>query len=258
MPLPGALAPMSLLATIVQHTVETLSGIVIHQTWTPGSPIIYGGSPALFDMRHSTSPMGAVETMMIDIAYAEVGKSLGLPTQAYLGMSDAKTLDAQAGMESAMTIMVAAAGSVDFVSGPGMLNFESCQCLEKLVLDNDICGLARRFKQGMTPRGETLGIDAIKQGLSEGNFLTAEDTLCLYKEEAYYPSDIIDRKAFKDEGQVPARRLAEEAGRQIEKRLAEYARPAIGETELKDMKAVMERALSEHGIGDLAEKCLTL
>lgn len=258
MPLPGALAPMSLIAAVVQHTVETLSGIVIHQTWTPGSPIIYGGSPALFDMRHSTSPMGAVETMMIDIAYAEVGRSLGLPTQAYLGMSDSKTLDAQAGMESAMTIMMAAAGSVDFVSGPGMLNFESCQCLEKLVLDNDICGLARRFKQGMVPRGETLGIDAIKQGLDEGNFLTTEDTLCLYKEEAYYPSDIIDRKAFKDEGPVPAQRLVEEAGRQIEKRLADYARPGIGETELNDMKSVMEKALSNYGIGDLAEKCLTL
>jgi trimethylamine--corrinoid protein Co-methyltransferase len=202
--------------------------------------------------------MGAVETMMIDIAYAEVGKSLGLPTQAYLGMSDSKTLDAQAGMESAMTVMMAAAGSVDFVSGPGMLNFESCQCLEKLVLDNDICGLARRFKQGMVPRGETLGIDAIKQGLEEGNFLTTDDTLCLYKEEAYYPSDIIDRKAFKDEGAVPAGRLVEEAGRQIEKRLSDYCRPAIGDTELKDMKSVMEKALGAHGLTDLAEKCLNL
>jgi trimethylamine--corrinoid protein Co-methyltransferase len=242
----------------VQHTAETLSGIVIHQTWTPGSPIIYGGSPALFDMRHSTSPMGAIETLLIDIAYAEVGKYFGLPTQAYLGMSDAKALDAQAGMETAMTVMMAAAGAVDFVSGPGMLNFESCQCLEKLVLDNEICGMARRFKRGLEAWGDTLGRDAILEGLDEGYYLTAPETLRLYKAEAYYPSSVIDRKAFKDEGDVPAARLTEEAGRLIEKRLETYRQPPIAESNLRDMQSVMARALKPHGIEDLAKKCLEL
>ncbi len=256
MPLPGALAPMSLLATVVQHTVETLSGITIHQAWTPGSPIIYGGSPALFDMRHSTSPMGAIETLLIDVAYAEVGKHLGLPTQAYLGMSDAKALDAQAGIESAMTLVMAAAAKIDFVSGPGMLNFESCQSLEKLVLDNEICGMARRFKAGLEPRGKTFGIDAIKQGLDEGNFLTTEQTLKLYKEEAYYPSAIIDRRALKTEGKVNDRRLIEEAAKLVEKRLSEYVRPEISPSALKEMKSVMEKALKPFGIEEVASKCL--
>jgi trimethylamine--corrinoid protein Co-methyltransferase len=258
MPLAGALAPVSLLASVVQHAAETLSGIVIHQAWTPGSPIIWGGSPALFDMRHSTSPMGAVETLLIDIAYAEVGKSLGLPTQAYLGMSDSKTLDAQAGMETAMTVIMAAAGAVDFVSGPGMLNFESCQSLEKLVLDNEICGMARRFKRGMETWGETMGRHAILEGLADGYYLTAPETLRLYKAEAYYPSSVIDRKAFKDEGAVPAARLVEEAGRQIEERLEAYQQPEIPAARIEDMKSVMERALSPHGVQDLAAKCLDL
>ncbi len=46
--------------------------------------------------------MGAVETQMIDCAYAEIGKYLGLPTQAYIALSDAKQLDAQAGLETSM------------------------------------------------------------------------------------------------------------------------------------------------------------
>ena len=258
MPLAGALAPMSLLACVVQHAAETLSGIVIHQAWTPGSPIIYGGSPALFDMRHSTSPMGAIETLMIDVAYAEVGKHLGLPTQAYLGMSDAKVLDAQAGIESAMTIVVASAGRIDFVSGPGMLNFENCQSLEKLVVDNEICGMARRFKRGLEPRGKTLGIDAIVDGLKEGTFFTLTDTLRLYKEEAYYPGKVIDRRAFKEEGAVDAGKLAREAAQDVERRLAKYERPAVSETSLADLKSVMEEALAPHGLKDLAGKCLEL
>jgi trimethylamine--corrinoid protein Co-methyltransferase len=199
-----------------------------------------------------------VETLLIDIAYAEVGKSMGLPTQAYLGMSDSKALDAQAGMETAMTVTMAAAGAVDFVSGPGMLNFESCQCLEKLVLDNEICGMARRFKRGMETWGETLGREAILEGLDDGYYLTAPETLRLYKAEAYYPSSVVDRKAFKDEGPVPGARLIEEAERLIEERLGAYEQPAIPETRIVDMKAVIKRALKPHGIEDLAEECLGL
>ena len=257
MPLAGALAPMSLLANVVQHAAETLSGVVIHQAWTPGSPLIWGGSPALFDMRHSTSPMGAVETLLVDLADAEVGKHLGFPTQVYLGMSDSKALDAQAGMETAMTLALASTGSVDLVSGPGMINFESCQCLEKLVLDNNICGMMRRLKRGMEPHGDTLGIDAIRQGLEEGNFLMTDDTLRLYKEEAFYPSNIIDRKAFKEEGKVEAGGLVSRARAEIETRLAGHTPPDIAGTNLADMKSVMEEALAPFGLADLAEKCMT-
>jgi trimethylamine--corrinoid protein Co-methyltransferase len=258
MPLAGALAPMSLIASVVQHAVETLSGIVIHQAWTPGSPIIYGGSPAVFDMRHSTSPMGAVETLLIDLADAEVGKRLGLPTQAYLGMSDSKMLDAQAGMESAMTMLAASAGSVDFVSGPGMLNFESCQSPEKLVLDNEICGMVRRFKQGLAREGDDLGAAAIREGVEEGNFLTTEETLKLYRSECWYPGKIIDRKAQTDEASLDTAGLVKRAARDVRKRVESYRRPAIPDNRLKDMLSVMGSALDRFGAGEVKKKLTKL
>jgi trimethylamine--corrinoid protein Co-methyltransferase len=200
--------------------------------------------------------MGAVETLLVDLADAEVGKHLGFPTQVYLGMSDSKALDAQAGMETAMTLALASIGSVDFVSGPGMLNFESCQCLEKLLLDNNICGMMKRLLRGMEPRGETLGLDAIRLGLEEGNFLTTDDTLRFYKEEAFYPSGIIDRKALKEEGKVEAGRLVAQARAEREERLAGYTPPDIDGTKLADVKSVMEEALAPFGLVDLAEKCM--
>jgi trimethylamine--corrinoid protein Co-methyltransferase len=258
MPLAGALAPMSLVASVVQHTVETLSGIVIHQAWTPGSPIIWGGSPAVFDMRHSTSPMGAVETLLIDLGDTEVGKHLGMPTQAYLGMSDSKVLDAQAGMESAMTMLAASAGSVDFVSGPGMLNFESCQSLEKLVLDNEICGMVRRFKQGLASEGDTLGTRAILEGLAEGNFLTAEETLKLYRKECCYPGKVIDRKALMDEKPLDPAGLNGRATAEVKARLAACEQPEIPEDRLSDMYAVMGAALDRFGAGEIKLKLQNL
>jgi len=97
MPLAGFMSPVTLVGSLVQHTAETLSGVVISQIARPGTPVLWGGSPAIFDIRYETTPMGAIETMMMDCAYSEIGRSLGLPTQAYISLSDAKQLDAQAG-----------------------------------------------------------------------------------------------------------------------------------------------------------------
>jgi len=100
MPLAGATSPVTLAGAVVQHTAECLSGVTICQLAKAGAPIVWGGSPATFDMREGTTPMGAVGTWMIDCAYTQIGKALGMPTHAYLGMSDAKIVDAQCGLES--------------------------------------------------------------------------------------------------------------------------------------------------------------
>ena len=109
--------------------------------------MLYGGSPAVFDIRYETTPMGAIETMMTDCAYNEIGKYLNIPTQAYISLSDAKILDVQAGLESGMGATLAALSGINNISGPGMLDFESCQSLEKLIVDNEICGMAFRISK---------------------------------------------------------------------------------------------------------------
>ena len=62
-----------------------------------------------------------------------------MPTQSYIALSDAKQLDAQAGLEAGMGALMAALSGINSISGPGMLDFESCLSLEKLVVDNEIC-----------------------------------------------------------------------------------------------------------------------
>src|SRR5512140_3083883 len=92
-PLAGAAAPVTMLGTITQHTAERFAGIVIHQLAHPGSPVVWGGAPSTFDMRKGGTPFGSMETAMIDSSYAQIGKSLGLPTHAYLGATESKILD---------------------------------------------------------------------------------------------------------------------------------------------------------------------
>jgi trimethylamine--corrinoid protein Co-methyltransferase len=179
---------------LVQHTAENLSGVVIHQLAGSGSPIIYGGSPGAVDMRSGTIAMGSIEAMMLISSYAQIGRFFELPTHGYLSMSDAKVIDAQAGLESGMGAMMAALSGVNVVSGAGMLEFENCQSLEKLVIDNEICGMTKRLVKGIIPREEKLAEDLFGD-LGDGQlFLISPRTLAYMREEVSSPSSAIDRQ----------------------------------------------------------------
>ena len=225
MPLAGFMSPVTLVGALVQHTAETLSGVVLSQLAAPGTPALYGGSPAAFDVRYETTPMGAVETQMIDCAYSEIGKFLGMPTQAYIGLSDAKLLDAQAGLETSMGATLAALAGVNSISGPGMLDFESCQSLEKLVLDNEIAGLALRLARGIEPREDFPAMPHFEELLREGHLLISKHTRRHLREEHYIPGPVLDRanrSRWMEEGGLT---LGERAHREVE-RLIEAAEPS--------------------------------
>ena len=78
--------------------------------------------------------MAAIEAQRLNVGYVAIAKSLGLPTQAYMALSDGKFLDAQAGAETMTSAMLAALAGVNSVSGPGMLDFVLTFSLAKLAV----------------------------------------------------------------------------------------------------------------------------
>ncbi len=252
MPLAGAAAPVTLLGAIVQHTAECLSGVVIGQTANPGAPLIWGGSPAVVDMRTGTTPMGAIETMMIDAAYAQIGKHLALPTHAYMGPSDSKLVDFQGGFESGMGTILAALAGINVVSGAGMLNFENCQSIEKLILDNEICGMAYRLIEGISQRDEPIALNLFRAvSTPRDDFLTREHTLKWYREEQYIPGLVVDRHSG-DLGELlgkpSAVDRAHERAREI---LSEDDPNPISEDLRRGLTELMEKEADKYGMSRL-------
>jgi trimethylamine--corrinoid protein Co-methyltransferase len=254
MPLSGFMAPVTLVGSIIQHTAETISGIIISQLTNPGTPILYGGSPAVFDMRYETTPMGAIETMMIDCAYNEVGKFLGFPTQAYISLSDSKRLDAQAGMESSMGATLAVLAGINNISGPGMLDFESCQSLQKLILDNEICGMMQRMTQGIEPKEDFPSLPLFQELLNEKHLLISDHTRKYLRDEHYFTGKVINRanlSRWKDEGSLS---LHERANQEIDRLLNEYQPSGLSEDIKEDLTRLMEGEARKHGMDKLPEK----
>jgi trimethylamine--corrinoid protein Co-methyltransferase len=248
MPLTGATSPVTLAGTLVQLTAENLSGIVIHQLAHPGSPIIFGGSPAAFDMRKGTTPMGALETMMIAAAYVQIGKHLGLPTHAYMGLSDAKIADGQAGLETGMGALTAALAGANVIAGPGMLDFERCQSLEKLVLDNEICGMALRMVRGIEARGDRLGGDLYGDIYHGEHFLASEETLRWFREELGQAGPVIDRDTYDAWISHGKKSAWDRACAEVERIMSSYRVEPLPDDSLKALMSIMKDDAKRLGI----------
>jgi trimethylamine--corrinoid protein Co-methyltransferase len=243
MPLAGAAAPVTLIGSIVQHAAESLSGIAIHQLANPGAPVVWGGAPAIFDMRHGTTPMGAIETAMIDIAYAQVGKSLGLPTHCYLGASDAKIIDAQAGLESGISTILGALGGVNMISGAGMLDFLACQSAEKLVIDAEAIGMAKRLISGIEERTNPIAAVFYESFYFKGEFLRQKLTRQLFPLEQYLPSSVIDRDSIRGWQEKGEQDTLSRAKTRTQELLMSYKKPELdGQIEIRLLEFVQQLA----------------
>jgi trimethylamine---corrinoid protein Co-methyltransferase len=238
MPLTGATAPVTLSGALVQLTAENLAGVVITQLASPGAPVIFGGSPSCFDMHTANPPMGAIETMMIDSAYAQIGKWLGLPVHAYIGLSDSKCVDAQAGLETGIGATLGALSGINVISGGGMLDYESAQSLEKLVIDNDICGMTRRLIQGIAQRDEPIALDLLSELAGEGDFMTHPHTLQWHLLEQQY-SRVINREGYDQWSHSGKETLAERASRRVQELLSGENPNILSADKRNELKAIM-------------------
>jgi trimethylamine--corrinoid protein Co-methyltransferase len=202
-PISGATSPVSLYGTIVQSNAEVLSGIVISQLASPGTPLVYGCASSSMDMNFGLPRFGSIESIMLACASTEIGKHYNFPTHAYLGTSDSKTEDFQCGFESGIGLVFAAVAGTNIVSGPGMFAQLNCQSLEKLVIDNEICGSSYRLKNGIDKSEADFMMNLIDEVGPSGDYLKNTHTTKKYRSELFMPSDIICRlgiNAWREQG----------------------------------------------------------
>ncbi len=251
MPLAGATSPVTLAGAVVQHTAECLSGVTICQLAQEGAPIVWGGSPAAFDMREGTTPMGAVGTWMIDSAYTQVGKALGMPTHAYMGMSDAKIVDAQCGLETSGGTIMAALSGVNMVSGAGMMDFETCQSYEKLVIDAEIIGMARRLIAGIEARETPIALTLMRELGHRADYLAQPHTLKWFDKELYIPSAVIDRGSLEGWKRKGAQTTWERAQNRVDELLTTYKPSPIPDELRAELRAITTTAAQKFGMDKL-------
>ncbi len=76
----GGTTPVTLAGTILTTNCEILSGIILGQLVNKGTPMMYGSSTSIMDLRLVTSPVGAPEHAMMGAAMCQMGQFYGIPT----------------------------------------------------------------------------------------------------------------------------------------------------------------------------------
>ncbi|MBI4675792.1 MAG: trimethylamine methyltransferase family protein [Chloroflexi bacterium] len=194
MPLAGAAAPITLIGSVVQQVAENFSGLTLHQCAQPGSPIVFGGAPAIFDMRMGVTPLGALESSMLSCAATQVAKHLNLPTHGYLGLSDTKVPDMQAGWETGMSALLGALAGVNMMSGAGLLDSAAAFSIEKMIADAEVIAMARKTVQGIAPVEEgTFALDALRAVGPGGTFLDSAQTFERFRLDQIQHTSVVDR-----------------------------------------------------------------
>lgn len=214
----GATAPVTLAGLLVQQNVEVLSGIVIAELTSPGAPVLYGTVSTILDMKTGNLAYGAVEAALINAASAQLAHFYGLPSRGTGGGTESKIPDAQACIEKAVTLMMAAMAGINFIYvAAGALESTLTASYEQAVIDNELCGMVSRALRGIEVNEETLAVDVIKEVGPGGNYLAHKHTLKNLKLEHFIPTILNrqNRDAWEKSGSKDLVQIAREKAREI-------------------------------------------
>jgi trimethylamine---corrinoid protein Co-methyltransferase len=190
MPLMGATAPASMIATIVQGNCEVLSMLCLLQAHEPGVPFIYAPVLAVMNPRSGALQNASMAYSIMGAAATEMGRYYHLPTQSSPGSSDAHVPDIQCATEGAAMALPTALSWPDIIVGPGMLDGSMVSSLEQLLLDVEIFRYARQAHQGVDTKDERWLTEVIHEIGPGGEFLTHPSTLNAVREREFSVSKL--------------------------------------------------------------------
>jgi len=222
-PQAGATSPAALAGTLVQCFAETLACLSVVNLVRPGAAINFGMWPFISDLRTGTFSGGSGEEALVTAATVQLCNHFGFITSVGTGMTDAKTMDVQAGYEKAITTATAALAGANLVAAyPGIVGSLIGLSFEGMIIDNDMIGNIQRVLRGIEVNDETLSYDVINEAVfGSGHFLGSQQTLELMQSEYLYP-EIADRLTVGAWEDLGSKSLYEQAHERVGEMLANY------------------------------------
>jgi trimethylamine---corrinoid protein Co-methyltransferase len=215
-------APATLAGTLAQENAEILAGLVVVQTLSPGTPILYGGIPHIMDPRTSICSFGSPEQGLMALGLTEIGKSYGFPVYVNINLTDSKRLDAQTGMEKISSLLIGMMAGADLFGHAGILGTDHGGCLSWLVTDNEAVSFSRRVARGFCLGKDHMAVEVIKSVGPGGNYLSETHTLRYYRKEFWLAGELWTRDSYETWEAGGATTFGERAITQVDRILADH------------------------------------
>ena len=243
----GATAPVTLAGAVALAVAEGLLSVVLVQLRRRGAPCFLSANVSGFDMAKTTLSIAAPEMSLGLAAQAEVAQSFGLPTWGLAGSTDSKALDAQAGIESAFSILAQGLGGLNLIHDVGYMDGGMICSAEMLVLGNEVVGMAKRFIRGITVNAETLARDVIQKVGPGGNFIQEEHTFRHFRNELWIPT-LMSRQPYETWRQQGSKDMGRRVQEKVKAILDTHKVPPLPDktlAALEKMKLDGERELTK-------------
>lgn len=250
--LAGAMGPVTPAGCMSEILAETLAGMALTQLVRPGAPVIMGSFVGAVSMRSGSPTFGTPEATQMIFATAQLARRLGVPCRSGGSLCAAKVADAQAGYESAHTLLPTVLAGVHLVThAAGWLESGLVASYEKFVMDIDQLAMMQSLAAGMdlTERGQAM--DAFREVGPGSHFLGSAHTLAHF-EHAFHQSNIADYSSYEqwsDEGGLTAEQRAHGVWKRM---LADYADPGLDPALDEALRAFMAKRRGE--LGDAVEE----
>ncbi len=169
-----------------------------------------------------------------------------------MALSDAKTNDAQAGYETGMGAVLAALAGINVISGPGMMDYETTISLEKLLIDDEICGLALRLVKGIVQREDPIALHLFEDFDPATSFLTLAHTRKWYRQD-HSTVKLADRDNYEAWLQAGGKTIDERAHEEVLKILDKPVE-TVDERLQGELERIMRADAARNGIEDFPPK----
>jgi trimethylamine--corrinoid protein Co-methyltransferase len=231
----GLTSPMSMAGTVAQGNAEFLAISVLMQMAHPGTPTIYATLPTVADMRTGAYASGGIECGMLHMAFAQMARFYRVPSGGYIGLSNSKLNDAQAGYETGMSAVAGVLGGADMFNMGGLLDVLKVFDFSKAVTDDEIGLMLKRIQRGIRFEQEELALDVIARIKPGGSFMLDPSTKARMKSEALLTrlSDRDAREAWEKKGSLDTHARALVRAREILARESKAPFPAEVEARIR-------------------------
>jgi trimethylamine--corrinoid protein Co-methyltransferase len=240
----GSTGPITLAGVLALQNAELLAGIALTQLISPGTPVLCGSTSTNIDMKSGALAIGSPELSQMITAHAQLARHYRLPSRSGGALTDASFPDAQAGFESMLGLLTAFSSGIDFVlHAGGILSSYLAFSYEKLVLDDEICCMVRRYYDGIAVTPETLAYDVIAKAGPGGNYLMEMHTVKRCRTEFWRPA-VCDRGGLEAWMQGGRQDAVARARQRWQRLLAAHEDPPLDEVTARQLSDFVDEHAS--------------
>ena len=236
----GGTAPVTMCGALSVGISESLSGIVLHQAVCPGAPIISSAAGTILDMKHMKTPYGTPESLLMYAASSEIYRYLGVPSFGLAGATEAKSLDAQAGYESALQIFMNEGSGANLIHDVGFTDYGLTGSCNQLIMCDEIIGHVQRLFRGIDIDDGRMGFETVAKVGPGGNFLGEEHTFEYFRSDIWN-NDISDRGSYEEWVDNGGKSLDVVVAEKFQSILANHKPIPLGKEVIDRLDAIIER-----------------